>query len=133
MQVAARADILDRRQVAALVMHAGETVANELLRDMRDPIAVALRVRVGAERRPLPYAVEDVARPIGHAAVERTAGIAIERSTRWIWRILGDLCQLERFAVVERRVAAAMTDDDGVLGRYLVQVVDVERALVLEL
>ena len=41
-QVAARAHLLQRRTDAALVMHAGEAVADELLRDVRQPVAVAL-------------------------------------------------------------------------------------------
>ena len=43
VEIAARADFLDRREVAALVMHARESVAHELLRDVRDAVAVALR------------------------------------------------------------------------------------------
>ena len=43
VQVAARAHFLDRRQVAALVMHARQAVAGELLRDVRDAVALALR------------------------------------------------------------------------------------------
>ena len=87
----------------------------------------------GGERRPLADAVEHVARAIGHAAVQLTALVAIERSARRIRRVLRDLRELERLAVVERRVPAAMLHDDRMLGRHLVEVVHVERPLVLEL
>ena len=53
MQIAARAHFLDRREIAALVMHAGQAVADELLRDVRDAVALALRALLGGERRPL--------------------------------------------------------------------------------
>ena len=81
----------------------------------------------------LPDAAEGAARAIGHAAVELTVRVAIERPARRIRRVLRDAGQLERLAVVERRVAAAMLHDDGMLGRHLVEIADVERALVLEL
>ena len=51
MQVAARAHLLQRGQVAALVMHARQAVADELLRDVREAVAVALRALLGGERR----------------------------------------------------------------------------------
>ena len=41
-QLAARAHLLQRGQVAALVMHARQAVAHELLRDVRDAVALAL-------------------------------------------------------------------------------------------
>ena len=53
LEIAARAHVLHRLQVAALVMHAGEAVAGELLRDVRDAVARALLVlrrRVGGPR-----------------------------------------------------------------------------------
>ena len=57
-QFAARAHLLKRRQIAAFVVHAGQAVADELLRDVRDPVAVALRRLLGGERLPLADAVE---------------------------------------------------------------------------
>ena len=41
-QLAARAHLLQRRQIAAFVVHAGQAVADELLRDVREPVAIAL-------------------------------------------------------------------------------------------
>ena len=53
-QVAARPHILQRRQIAAFVVDARQPVADELLGDVRDAVAVALRgFCSGGERRPL--------------------------------------------------------------------------------
>ena len=116
MQIPAGADFLDGREVAALVMDAGQPVARELLRDVRDPVALALGALFGSERRPLPDAVEDAAGTIGDAAIELPVRVAIERAAWRIRRVLRDLGELERLAVVERRVTTSMSDDDGMLG-----------------
>ena len=60
-QIAARAHLLQGEQIAALVMHAGEAVADELLGDEGQPVAVALQGLVRGKGRPLADAVE--ARP----------------------------------------------------------------------
>ena len=76
MQVAARADLLQRGQVAALVMHAGEAVPNELFRDVREPVAVALRGLLGRERGSPSDSIQRGPRAIGHSAVERAVCVA---------------------------------------------------------
>ena len=82
---------------------------------------------LGGERRPLPDAAQRVARAIGDAAVELAVRVAIERAACGIRRVLRDAGQLERLAVVERRVPAAMLHDDRMIGRHLVEIVDVQR------
>ena len=69
-QVAARADVLERREIAALVMDAGQPVPDELFRDVRQPVAFALLALLGREGRSLPHAIQCAARAIGHSAVE---------------------------------------------------------------
>src|SRR5688572_9544600 len=133
MQIRARADFLDGGEVATLVMDAGQPVARELLRDVRDPVALALGALFGSERRPLANAVEDAAGTIGDAPIELPTGVAIERAAWRIRRVLRDLGELERLAVVERCVTATMPNGDRMFGRYLIQVTDGERTLVLEL
>src|SRR5439155_17905777 len=82
---------------------------------------------------PLPHTIEDAASSIRHSAIQLTVWITIEGSACGIRRVPRDARQLEGLAVVERRVTAAMMDHDRVLGRHLIEVVHVERALVLEL
>src|SRR5437762_592631 len=103
-------------------MDARESVADELLRDVRQPVAVALCALFRRERRATSNTVECVARPIGDAPVELTGGVAVERSARRIRCVPRDARQLQRFVVVERRMPTAMMDDDRMLGRYLVEV-----------
>src|SRR2546425_7385306 len=133
MKVPAGAHFLKRSQVAALVVHAGQAVANKLFRDVREPIAFALIPLLCSKRRPLPNAVEYVARSIGHSAIELAICIAIEGAARRVRCVLVYSSQLERLAVVERRVAAAVSYNHRMFGRYLVEVVHVDRAFVLEL
>ena len=132
-QLAAGADVLDRGQVAAFVVDAGQAVAHELLGDVGDAVAVALCPLLGREGRPLADAVERVAGAIGDAAVQLAVGVLVEGAARRIRRVLGDAGQLEGLAVVEGGVAAAMMHRDRMLGRDLVQILGRERALVLEL
>ncbi|PYP60790.1 MAG: hypothetical protein DMD26_19000 [Gemmatimonadetes bacterium] len=100
---------------------------------MRQPVPLPLGALVGGERVSLPHAIEGASRPVRHPSIELTARIAIERAAGRIRRLPGDVRQLERLAVVERRVAAAMMNDDGMLRRHLVEVVDVERTLIRQL
>ncbi len=83
--------------------------------------------------RPLADLEEHVARTVGHPAVEIAVRIAIESPGTRIGRVSGDAGEFERLAVVIRGVAAAVADGDRVLFRHLIEVVDVERALVLHL
>src|SRR5215831_8107896 len=114
-------------------MYAGEAVPHELLRDVCEPVAIALRGLVGGKRRPLADATQRATRAIGDAAGEVAALVLVERAARRIRRVLRDAGQLERLRVVERRVAAAMQHGDRMLRRNLIEIVPVERPLVLEL
>src|SRR5437588_12606440 len=122
MKVPARADLLKRSQIAALVMHAGQAVADKLLRDVREPVTFALSTMLRRKRWPLSHAVEDVACAVGHSAVQLTIRIAIEGAAGRIRCFFGYPRQLQRLAVVKRRVPAAMSDNYRVLGRHLVEV-----------
>ena len=57
----------------------------------------------------------------------------IEGSTRRIGSVLVNSGDFQGFTVVERSVAAAMMDHHGVVLRYLVEVVDVELAIIFYL
>ena len=98
---------------------------------MREAVPVALRDLLRGIRQAPADPVEDASRPIGNAPVQLADGVAVERPAGWVRRVLADSRQSERLAVVERCVAAAMTDDDRMLDRHLVEIVNVERALVL--
>ena len=115
-QLAACAHILHRGEVAAFVMHGRESVACELLRDVRHPIALAL-VPVGVtELRALASGIQHAHRAIGHTSGEFPCTILVERPAGGRQRVLGDLGQLERLAVVERGVSAAVAHHDRMLG-----------------
>src|SRR5207248_8475502 len=88
---------------------------------------------LGGECRTRADAVEDTAGAISDAAGELARFVAIEGAARRIGRVLRDMRELEGLAVVERGVPTAMMDDDRMLRRYLIQVVNVERTLILEL
>ena len=132
-EIAARPHLLQRGQIAALVMHARQAVADELLRDVGQPVAVALQPLVRGEGRPRAGLAERAPRPIRDAAVEIAVRVAIERPARRIGCVPGDARHLERLAVVVRRVTAAVVDGDRMVLRHLVEVVDVQLAPVLHL
>src|SRR6187200_2939334 len=132
MQIAARAHFLDRREVAALVVHARQAVARELLRDVRDAIAVALRDLLRRERWPLSGPTHRSSRPVRHASVELSARVTIEGSAGRIWRVLRDAGHRQRFGVVERGVPATMLHDNWMFCRHLIEVMSVERPLVFQ-
>ena len=91
------------------------------------------RLRPAVKVWPLADLVERAARAIGDAAVQLAVRVAVEGAARRIRRVLGDAGHLERLAVVERRVAAAMMHHDRMILRHLVEVVHVQLALVLHL
>ena len=68
-------------------------------------------------------------RAIGDAAVEFAVRVFVERAARRVGRVLGDARHLEGFAVVEGGVAAAMVHGDRMIGRNLVEIVNVQRRL----
>jgi hypothetical protein len=114
-ELAAGADVLDRRQVATFVVDTRQAVAHELLRDVGDAVALALRPLLGRERRTLTHTVEYFARAIRHTAIQVAARVAVEGAAGWVRRVLRDLRHLERLGVVERRVPAAVLHHDRVL------------------
>ena len=61
---------------------------------------------------------------------ELSAGVAIKRATKGIARILRDAREFEGLRVVKRRMPAAVRDRHRVFGGNLIQVVNVELALV---
>ena len=132
-QFAAGAHVLNRRQVAALVMHAGEAVACELLRDVRDAVASALLVLGGREGGPRADRAERIHGAVGDPAVELAVGILVVGAAHRVRRALGDARHVEGFAVVERRVAAAVAHHHGMVLRHLVQVLHVQAARIFHL
>ena len=105
-----------------------ESVARELLRDVRHAIAFAPLHLRGAELRPRAGGIEYVHGAIGDATVELTDGIPIERAPSRGRGLFGDAGQLECLAVVERRVAATVMHAHRMLGAHLVKVATRERA-----
>src|SRR5262249_46448260 len=122
-----------REQVAALVVNAGEAVAHELLRDIGLGRAIALLNLVRGEYRPVTDLVEDEPRPVRNAAVEIAIAVAIIGAGRRVLDIPGYAGEFERLAVVIGGVAAAMAHHDWMDARYLVEIVDRQRAVVLHL
>ena len=84
-QVSARAHLLQREQIAALVVYAGQAIADELLGDVGQPVAVALHRLLRGKGRPLADPVERARRPVGNPAVEVAVGVAVESSARADW------------------------------------------------
>ena len=85
-QIAAGADVLHRLQVAALMVHARQAVARELLRDVRDAVTRALldlRRREGGSRADL---VERSGGEVRDAAVQLALLVLVERAAHRIGR-----------------------------------------------
>src|SRR5262249_58085072 len=93
---------------AALVVDAGKAIADELLGNVGQPIAVALEPLLRGKGRPPADLVDLVTRTVGHAAVQFTVRVAVKSSARRIRRVLVDAGEIEGVAVVVRRMAAAM-------------------------
>src|SRR3982751_3808372 len=100
---------------------------------MCQPVTVPLRALLGRERRAGADTVEDRAGPVSDTTIERARGVSVERAAGRVGRRGGDVRQLERLAVIERGVAAAMVHRDGMLSGDAIEIADVERALVFEL
>ena len=115
------------------MVHAGETVANELLRDVGEAIAVALLPLVGRNGLPLTNPTERAARPIGDAAVEVAVLVPVERPAWWIRGVLVDARHFQRLGVVERGMATAMLHGDRMILRHFIEIVHVQLALVFHL
>ncbi len=132
-QLAAVADLLERRQISVLVMHARQPVANELLGYMSRAVPATLLLFLRRELRPHADLVEHGKRLVSHTPAQISAGIAIEGPAGRIARIASDACELERLAVIEAGVSAAMSNSHRVILRHPVQVANVQRPLVLHL
>src|SRR5215813_7954935 len=91
-------------------MNAGEAIANELPGNVRNAVTFALFPLLLVEGHPRADAVEDVPGAVGDTSVESSVRIAIERAAGRIRRVLVHARHLERLAVVERGVSAAMPD-----------------------
>src|SRR5258708_2027185 len=98
LELSAFTHFLNRREIAAFMMNARQTVAHELLRDVRDSVAISLRDLLGREGLAFADAAHCVARAVGDAAIELAIGVAIERAARRVRRVLRDAGHLERFA-----------------------------------
>src|ERR1700735_3698515 len=114
-KISARAYLLQSEQIAALMMDAGQSVLDELLRNVCQPVAAALLHLLLGERRTLADAVDPVGGPIGDAAVQIAIRVAIESSARRIGRVLVYVRHFKSLAVVKRSVAAAMMHRHGVI------------------
>ena len=132
-QVTLSAQLLQSKQIAAFMVDAGQARVDELPGDVSQPVAVALRSLLWGEGLPLAYLVEHASRPVGDPTVQFTAGVVIEGSPWPVGRAPGDLRQRERFAVVIRRVAAAMVDHHRVITRDVVEVVNIKLAIIFYL
>jgi hypothetical protein len=115
------------------LVNAGEAVADELLGDEAQGVAVAHPGLLGGVGRPLADLVEHAAGTVGDPAIELAVVVAIVGAGLRIRRIPGDAGEFERLAVVKRGVAAAVADLDRVIARHLIEVVDIELAVVLHL
>ena len=77
-QIAARPHLLQREQIAALVVHAGHAIAHELLGNVCQPVAIALHRLLRGKGRPLAHAVErppvarSVTRPLSSPFASRS-------------------------------------------------------------
>src|SRR5688572_9811091 len=112
-QLAARTHVLDRRQVPTLVVNARQPVTGELFGDVRNAVPAASLPLLRRQCRPVPDLVEHAARRVRHASGELAVLVAIVGAAGRIPGVPGDSSHLERRAVVVRRVAAAMTHDNG--------------------
>ena len=112
-QLAAVADLLDRRQIAVLVMHARQSIANELLGHVCRAVPAPLLLFLCRELGTLAGLVEHAERVVGHASIQVSVGVAVECPARRIGRIASNSGELECLAVVEGGVSATMLNATG--------------------
>src|SRR5215471_1213500 len=132
-KVAARSDLLQSKQVPALVVNAGEAVARELLRDIGLSRAVTLLRLCSSKYPAIANRVEDKPRPVRHPAIEVAVTVAIVGSRRRVLDVLGHAGEFKSLAVVIGGVAAAMAHRHRVVARHLIKIVDFESAVALHL
>ncbi len=92
--------------------HAGEAVAHELLGDEGEPVAITAHRFLARIAHVLAHGREDIAGAVGDTAGEFAIGVPVERAAGGIGRVLRDARHLQRLAVVEGGVAAAMLHHD---------------------
>jgi hypothetical protein len=133
LEVAARTHGLQGGQIAALVMYACDSITRKLFGHVCQPVTVALQPFIFGEGFSFADAVERAPCPVSHAAGQVTISVAIEGSAGRIGRAPVDVGQLKSFAVAIRRVAAAMLNNHRMVLRYLIEIVNVQLAVVLHL
>src|SRR5262249_204377 len=131
--IAACAHLLQGEQVAALMVHAGEPIADELFGDERRRIAVANERLLRGKGRSFADLEEHIAGAIGDPAVGLAIGVTVKGTGGRGGCVPIEGGELERLAVVIGGVTAAVTDRDRMLTRHLIEVVNRKRALVLYL
>ena len=110
--VLVRADLVGTR---AGVVNAREPRRGEQRRDVTHPRPGALALLLGGESLALPDTVEHSARLFGDAPVRGAVGVTEEPPMVRVRSVLRDLRELERLAVVPRRVATTMGDTHQVV------------------
>ena len=132
-QLAARPYVLQRRQVATLVVHAGQAIAGIGLghvRGTRPPPGLALG---GAELRPCADLVEHIHGIVGDPAIQLAVRPAIERAARRIGRRIGHAGERKRLGVVIGRMPAPVQHHHRMLRRHAVEIGPRQRPLVADL
>ena len=84
-QFAARPHLLERKQIAAFVMHAGQAITDELLGDVGQPVAIALLLLFFGEGLAFANVVEYVSRAVGDASVEFAVCVVVVGSADADW------------------------------------------------
>src|SRR5579862_4045385 len=112
-QFATGPHLLERKQIIVFVVNARQAITNELFGDVGQPVALALLVLFCRECLPLAYVVEYVSGAIGNPSVQFAVFVVVVSSTHAVGSVFGYPNQLQRFAVIERRVATAMVDAYG--------------------
>src|SRR5439155_6791020 len=97
-----------RGKIAALMVYARHAIADKLPGNECQAFTAALQRLFRSVGRPRTDPVEWVPCTVGNPSVEVTVRIAIIGSAGRIRRCLIDVRHCQSFAVVERRVAAAM-------------------------
>src|SRR4051812_38091378 len=105
-------------------MHASQPVADKLLRDVGQTVAIPLKRLLRSERRTLTDAVENITSAVGYAAVQFPGRITIKCPALWIGRIALDPRHLQRLTVVKRCVTAAMMHNDRMFLRDLIEIMN---------
>src|SRR5262245_23948747 len=98
LEVTAGTHVLNCLEIAALVVHAGQPVARELLRDVRNAVAAPFLLFGSGILRALPDTLENASRTVGDASVQLAIRSFVVRAARDVRRVLRDAGHLERLA-----------------------------------